>query len=532
MDRQPRILVVDDDAALVANLKDVLEANGYVVDGAASGKEALALCRQNSFDFALVDIKLPDMDGMELVRRIGDIPTQTGCLVVIVTGYASLESAIPAVSEKQVAGYETKPVDMDHLLTLIRQIARLKLAEDALREATSRYKMMFENMRDGVVVCEAVGDGADFVFRDFNRGAEEIDKISRGDVIGKSVTRCFPGVRDFGLFDVFQRVWKTGEPELHPASLYRDERISGWRENYVYKLPSGEIVSIYSDLTEQKMIEAQFIQDQKLKSIGHLAAGLAHEINTPTQFIGDNMQFLRDVFGDLCELIARYSEIVQRCAAGEELPAEMIAELDAFWEEKDMSFLLTEVPAALEQSSEGVARVSKIVHAMKQFADPDTKEKAPADLNRAIESTVTVARNEWKYVADVKLDLDPELPLVPCLLGELNQVFLSMVINAADAIGDVIGKNGDQKGSITVSTRRVGQWVEIRIKDTGAGIPEAIRPHIFDPFFTTKEVGRGTGQALSIAQTVVVLKHKGTILVETDVGKGTTFVIRLPLDDS
>jgi len=176
-----------------------------------------------------------------------------------------------------------------------------------------------------------------------------------------------------------------------------------------------------------------------------------------------------------------------------------------------------------------VERVAKIVRAMKEFSHPGPKEKTLTNINRAIENTITVARNEWKYVSEMILDLDPDLPLVPCHPNEFNQVILNLVINAAHAIADVVGKGATNKGKITVSTRRKGDKVEISVKDTGTGIAPEIRSKIFDPFFTTKEVGKGTGQGLAIARSIVVDKHGGTINFETEVGKGTTFTIHLPI---
>jgi signal transduction histidine kinase len=176
-----------------------------------------------------------------------------------------------------------------------------------------------------------------------------------------------------------------------------------------------------------------------------------------------------------------------------------------------------------------VERVATIVKAMKEFSHPGSAEMKAVDLNHAIESTLTISRNEWKYVADTATEFDPHLPVVRCLPGEFNQVILNLVVNAAHAISDVKTR-GRQKGRIIVTTRRDGDWAEIRVRDTGTGIPEAVRGRIFTPFFTTKEVGRGTGQGLAIAHTVVVKKHGGTLDFETEEGKGTTFIIRLPID--
>jgi len=194
----------------------------------------------------------------------------------------------------------------------------------------------------------------------------------------------------------------------------------------------------------------------------------------------------------------------------------------------DLEYYHSEVPRALEQSIEGIARIQTIVGAMKDFSHPAT-DRTPIDINRAIGSTITVATNEWKYVADVKTEFDLDLPSVPVMPGMFNQVILNLIVNAAHAIADVAKARPD-KGTITVSTRQVERWAEVRVSDTGGGIPESIRDRIFDPFFTTKPVGKGTGQGLAIAHDAIINKHRGAISVESAVGEGTTFIVRLPLD--
>jgi PAS domain S-box-containing protein len=294
---------------------------------------------------------------------------------------------------------------------------------------------------------------------------------------------------------------------LNPINHYSDE-------------PMGFLL-LGADITNRRVLEGQLAHAQKMESIGHLAAGIAHEINTPIQYVGDNTRFLQETWGDLHPLL-------EACRAPAPDPAGVASAAAG----ADLEYLLAEIPQALGQSLEGIARVSHIVRAMKDFSHPGTASKVMTDLNRALDSTVTVASNEWKYVADLLPDFDPDLPLVPCLPADLNQVFLNIIVNAAHAIGDVVGGGLNGKGIITVSTRRVEDWVEIRFSDTGAGMTEEVKARIFDPFFTTKPVGRGTGQGLAISHAVVVKKHKGTIRVETAPGRGTTFVIRLPLKDS
>ena len=281
------------------------------------------------------------------------------------------------------------------------------------------------------------------------------------------------------------------------------------------------------DVTERMNLERELAQAQKLESIGQLAAGIAHEINTPTQFVGDNTRFLNDSFAQLREMVGRYRALLAALRNGR-VADETLRGLEEAEKAVDLDYVLEEVPKAIAQSIEGIDRIARIVRAMKEFAHPDKGEKTVVGLNKAIESTITVARNEWKYVADMVTDFDPALPPVPCLPGEINQVILNLIVNAAHAIGDVV-KEGGGKGTITVSTRLAGEWAEIRIRDTGTGIPEGIRERIFDPFFTTKEVGKGTGQGLAIARTVVTEKHGGSLTFESTVGTGTTFIIRLPV---
>jgi signal transduction histidine kinase len=208
----------------------------------------------------------------------------------------------------------------------------------------------------------------------------------------------------------------------------------------------------------------------------------------------------------------------------------LVADIRAAAQDMDVEYLSQEIPKAIQQSLDGVERVANIVRAMKEFSHPGSGEKTSIDLNHAIESTITVAKNEWKYVADVVSEFDPQLPPVSCLPGEFNQVILNILVNAAHAIAVVVGDAAGQKGTIRVMTRRDGAWAEVRISDTGPGIPEAIQNRVFDPFFTTKKVGKGTGQGLAIAHNVIVEKHGGSITFESEVGKGTTFIIRLPIE--
>ena len=280
------------------------------------------------------------------------------------------------------------------------------------------------------------------------------------------------------------------------------------------------------DITEVRRRGLEVAASQKLESVGRLAAGVAHEINTPVQFVTDNVHFVRTSMTDIAAVVLAYRALQHAVqsqgdvigAAQRAVEAEISADLD---------YILENAPLAIESSIEGLGRIATIVRSMKEFAHPDQAVKQPADLNQAIRSTLVVAHNEYKYVAQIDAQLG-DLPLVPCHLGEINQVILNLLVNASHAIADVVKDTGNL-GKLTVRSGVDGEHVEISISDTGMGIPEAVRAKIFDPFFTTKEVGKGTGQGLAIARSVIVNKHGGTLRFETECNKGTTFFIRLPI---
>ncbi|HSR54323.1 MAG TPA: two-component regulator propeller domain-containing protein [Acidobacteriota bacterium] len=291
-------------------------------------------------------------------------------------------------------------------------------------------------------------------------------------------------------------------------------------------------VLTFRDISEKRKLQSQLLQSQKLKSIGQLAAGIAHEINTPIQFVSDNTRFLQEAFDDLLKVVTPLRGLAGLEAEGaDEGLAPLIEDARKTLQECEIDYLAEEIPRAVQESQGGLDRVASIVKAMKEFSHP-TANLTPTDLNHLLASTITVARNEWKYVAEMETDFDPDLPLVSCLADEMKQVFLNVIVNAAHAIADKVGEGREERGQINISTRCCGESVEISIRDTGVGIAADIRDHIFNHFFTTKEVGRGTGQGLAIAYNVVAEKHKGAILVDSEVGCGSTFTIRLPLKAS
>ncbi len=415
---------------------------------------------------------------------------------------------------------------------ILRDITDRKQAEQELKRLHFHNKMILDSAGEGIVGLDGRGYVA-FV----NPAVEDMVGWTSSEMVGKR------------FHDLVHHTKRSGQPyawsccplstTLREGAARRVDHEAFWHKDgnsfpveYVTTpMRQGRdivgAVLTFQDVTERRMLEGQLVQAQKLESIGQLAAGIAHEINTPTQFIGDNMRFLEDAFVDLQPLLSANQRLHAALAADRAEPR-LVAEVAAAAGDADLEYVIEEIPTAIGQSLEGVERVANIVRAMKEFSHPGSEEMQPVDLNRAIENTLTVCRNEWKYVADVVTEFDPDLPTVHCLPNECNQVFLNLIINAAHAIAEKRQNGSTEKGTITISTRRDGDWVEVRVADTGTGIPEACRRKVFDPFFTTKEVGKGTGQGLAIARSVLADKHGGTLSFETVCGEGTRFVIRLP----
>ena len=400
-----------------------------------------------------------------------------------------------------------------------------------LRRAEENYRRLFREMQEGLalheLICDEFGKPADYRFLAANPAFEQIMGMPVDRIVGRTVRELLPDVEPIWIL-TYGRVALTGEParfEAYSEPLNKHFKVAAFRPE------PGQFACIVSDITaqraaedERQRLESELRQSTKLQAVGQLAAGIAHEINTPAQFVGDSLMFLQGSCEPIRELLGEYREALAAIAA-EGGARERLAEREAAI---DLDFLMDNIPAALDDAQDGIARISTIVRAMKEFAHPDQADKAPADLNRALEATLTIARNEYKYVAEVETDFG-DLPVVICHAGDLNQVFLNLLVNAAHAIGDVVGNSGD-KGTIRVRTWLDGDGACIEIADSGAGIPESIRERIFEPFFTTKPLGKGSGQGLAIAHSIVVGKHGGTLNFDSTPGKGTTFTLRIPVN--
>ena len=419
---------------------------------------------------------------------------------------------------------------------LVRDITERKRAEENLIRQTEVLQKVFDNLP--VMIGFIGADGRHvLVNREWERCLGwSLDEVRQNglDVFAE----CYPDPQ------YRQRVLQFVADSNGEWTDFRTHTKSGrvietsWA---AVRLTDGTTIGIGQDITARKAaaaalrvehrkrerMEAELRLAQKLESVGQLAAGIAHEINTPMQYIGDSVQFLRFAFDDLLGIFAKVQPCIEALSAGGR--DDLVHDFEQAQGDADLPYLTKQAPRAFDRTVEGIERVSSIVRAMREFAHPDQKEKAPADINRALQNVLAVSRNEYKYVAEIVTAYD-ELPMVVCHLGEISQVFLNLIINAAHAIEEVV-KGTDHKGIIGVRTYFNGESAHVAIEDTGCGIPKEIQLRVFDPFFTTKPVGKGTGQGLAISRSIVVDKHGGRIAFDTVVGRGTVFHIDLPVGD-
>ncbi|GJM21939.1 MAG: hypothetical protein DHS20C15_18540 [Planctomycetota bacterium] len=436
--------------------------------------------------------------------------------------------------------------------SLEQQRDSLRRTEDQLRRAAREKRRVLDSLSAFLIGVDHEG-----IVTEWNYVSSELLGLRSSETLGRR-------------FEDLDLNWdRESVRDAVRECLASGRRVA--RDNYAIGMPTGSedrVVSftvnptldqvrrgfaiIGSDVTERQLLEMQLHHAQKLESVGTLAAGIAHEINTPMQFVGDNVRFLSQSVGPITDTLKKVRDMLADAPAtpadasagsdaatsgepSDAVPAPSIDmaamrnEVKLAVEDLDVDFMAEEFPMALEETLEGIERVTTIVRAMKDFSHPGTEGCASANLNQAIETTLAVARNEYKYHAKVETDFG-DLPQVQCWVADLNQVFLNLLVNATHAIRDKLGEHSTEQGTITISTRRDGDSVEVRVADTGGGIPESAQQKIFDQFFTTKSVGRGTGLGLAIARAVVVDRHGGTLDFETEEGVGTTFIVRIPIE--
>ena len=570
-----RILVVDDNAAIHEDYRKILcgerydseldelaveifgqsqsaslPAPRYEVDSAYQGQEGFEMVRESirrgqPYAMAFVDMRMPPgWDGLKTIGHLWEADPNLN--VVICSAYSDYEwsDVVAKLGTNDRWLVLKKPFDNAEVcqlaaaltekrkLTAIIQARMLELESEVVlrtadvRERDERFKAILDTAPDGIVTLNEKG-----TIETINAAAAVLFQESQQNTVGRSIAEL-TATEDHGQFvSKFVAREKTDEQRaINCVSRRSDGTLfpSRWTIGEFRHASKTCFTAIIRDESERERLCRDLTQAQKLEAVGQLAAGIAHEINTPAHFVGENVRFLEDAFAEHDQVLTSLRSLLDACGANELVNDEVAAARNAI-EEGDLDYLGKEIPKTISQTLNGIERITKIVTAMKDFSHPGTGVKVLCNIHDSLESTITVAQNEWKYVADIERDYEDNLPLVPCLIGELDQVFINLIVNAAHSIGDVVRESGINKGKITIGTRTHHDFVEIFIKDTGAGIPRSIQTRLFDPFFTTKEVGKGTGQGLSIAHSIVVDKHQGRIELDSELGKGSIFSIQLPL---
>jgi two-component system NtrC family sensor kinase len=537
------VLIVDDNAVSLVIASGILRHGGYESRTARDGQEAQTAIAAKAPSLILVDLNMPDMTGLELCEW-AKRQASTAEVPILFLSSTTDPAQKAAAFRKGAADFITKPFQAEEFLLRIGLHLKLSAQQKALRRSIAereaevqqqlnhyhaellKLQAAVEQSPSSVLITDC-NDRIEYANRKFT----ETTGYTFEEIRGRSPSILRAPDTPGKVYEEISGTITRGQTWRGVIRVRRKDGTLYWERTMIAPLHTNDgsaishYVAVKEDITVQLETEAQLRQAQKMEGIGQLAAGIAHEINTPAQFVSDNLNFLKGAFDDLLSLLQSYRQTLR--VLGETPEHEhLLADLRAVEERADVDYVKTNASEAFQSSLDGMKRIGAIVRAMKEFSHPDQREMEPADLNAAIVNTLTIARNEYKYVADVETALG-ELPLVPCHLGDVRQVLLNVLVNAAHAIGDVVGKSG-KRGLIRIRSIAESGFVRIEIEDTGTGIPEDAREHVFEPFFTTKEVGRGTGQGLAIAHNIVVKKHKGTLSFDTILGKGTTFVIRLP----
>ncbi|MBT6434735.1 MAG: response regulator [Deltaproteobacteria bacterium] len=529
--KQPmKILVADDSRTERLILSAQLRKWGYDFVLASSGEEALKhMLMPGHPRLAILDWVMPGLTGPEVVKFIRKKMKNDYVYCILVTSLGSKEDIVEGL-QSGADDYITKPVHGGELRVRLRAAERLLKAWEAIARSEAQTRAILDSAGDAVLVVDRTG-GIGYA----NPRSSLLLGKPEQELIGASLYDFLPTNEEkTSVTNMLRNL------EAQPGPIARSQRIQlnikrAMRETATVSLAANfrhsqpDAISIFmTDVSEQKRLEIELQHARKLEAVGQLAAGIAHEINTPVQFVGDSITYLEQSFQDFNNLLGTYDSIVGSLPAGT-LSEEQEDDLEDAKEDADLEYQQEQMPKAFSRTQEGLARVARIVRAMKEFSRKDaTLGVEPADLNRALESTLVVAQNEYRYVADVERQFN-ELPQVQCNLGDLNQVFLNLLVNASHAITDANEGTG-KRGIIRITTHKLGEdWVRIDIADSGTGIPEEVRDRIFEPFYTTKEVGKGTGQGLAIAHSIVVDKHQGKLDFKTQTGVGTTFSVHLPV---
>jgi len=531
---KPAVLLVDDREESLLALEAILGSLGVELVKATSGQEALKHLLEREFAVVLLDARMPGMDGFETARVMRGRERSRHIPIIFVTGFDPSSEHLARAYSSGAVDFIFKPIVPEILrskvsvfVELMKKTELVRLQVEELKRAEERFRAVAETANDAIVS----GDSAGNIIH-FNKAAERIFGYAPSEVLGKPLTLLMPGRFHDGHREGLRRFLATGAGRivgktLELSGLRKDGSefptelsLAAWKagNQYFFTAMLRDISDRKRAEQEREAMNAQLLQGQKLQAIGQLAAGIAHEINNPTGYILSNLGTVSEYFAELTRFIRTVEEGLPGVRAASEAAA-LLEKLRALKEAIDLDVLLKDLPAALLDCRHGAEKIRDIVKSLREFSHPDRDRPVPADLNEMVESAIRLCWNELKYKVELKKDLG-ELPPVVCHPQQMEQVFVNLLVNAGQAIPD--------KGQIAVSTRRKGDEAQVRIRDTGCGIPPENLNRLFEPFFTTKPVGKGTGLGLYLVRKIVK-GHGGEVDVRSEAGAGTEFTVRLPL---
>jgi len=530
MKKKFNLLLVDDsemDQRLIEKIVGNEEIN---VVKAFSGSQALELLQQYQVFLILQDINIPETNGYEIAEKIKECSQFRDIPIIFITSLEESSLDTHKGYEIGAADFIFKPVDA------IKLKSKVGIFLSLFKKHYENYTLVkaMEQLSESVMITNKNG-----VIEYVNPVFEQKTGYRKEEVLnGKpSILKSGKQGRTF-----YSKIWETIiSGKSWKGDLINRKKDGTFIEESIIISPisdeSGKIinfVSVSRDFSEQKKLINQLNHAQKMEAIGTLAAGIAHEINTPMQYIMDNTIFIKKSLGRLLSFIDSVRNMESEFSENDSFETlfKRIREIEKM---KKIPFTEDEIPDSIQDTLDGIERVRKLVLAMKDFSHPGKIDKGYSNINKAIDSTIVITRNVWKYCADLEYDFDKTLPNIYCSIDDVNQVFLNMIVNASDAIKEKQSMKlereaiSGEKGKITIRTKNLKNSVLITISDTGSGIPQTIINKIYEPFFTTKPIGKGTGQGLAISHDVIVNKHNGELDVNSVIGEGTTFTIKLPI---
>lgn len=539
------IVIAEDEPEQLEIVVAPLERAGYSTVGVRNGTEALDVIRTMTPDLAILDWNMPGMTGPEIIRELRSNHTTADIYLILLTGLSDEQSRIEGI-EAGADDYLTKPFRSRELLARVSIGMRIRQSIKTLADEVNVLHRAVDQSPASIVITDTSG-----TIQYVNKKFCEVTGYSIEEAAGKTPRILKSGEKSVSEYDA---LWQTITSGKEWKGRFHNKRKSGdlfWEQALICPIKSdkGEIthfLAIKEDITDRvaqeeikrkleeelrernaeleatvahlKLMQNSLVQSEKMASVGQLTAGIAHEINNPLAFVSSNLNRIQEYFADIVELLAQWRQLGEVLSADPKAAGELKG-IKAYAEQIDLPFLLADFPRMMESIHEGVERIKKIVEGLRGFAHMSQDEAIPAQLNTAIDDTLLIVWNELKYKAEVKKHLE-DVPPVTCNLGEIKQVIVNLLVNAAHAIAE--------RGVITISTRADEKYIYLSVSDTGSGISADNLRRIFDPFFTTKPVGKGTGLGLWISSSIVQ-KHGGTISVNSELGKGTTFVVKLPI---